>query len=204
MLADPGPLRKSVEMVVAEIVSVVASVDFQDPVALDDAVQRANRIFVSGQGRSGLVGRAYAHRLMHIALVAHVVGETTTPAVGVGDLLVAISGSGSTTTTVHHAAVAQAAGATVLGVVPPEGGELGGRSDIALRVGTRPKTDQQSVQFATTLFCQATQILLDGTVTSCRASSSRRTTISGRGMRIWSDDHRRSGPVARPPTKSRL
>ncbi len=56
----------------------------------------ARRIFVAGAGRSGLMLRAFAKRLRHLGKESYVVGETVTPAIGKGDLLVAASGSGKT------------------------------------------------------------------------------------------------------------
>ncbi len=46
--------------------------------------------------RSGLMMRVFAMRLMHMGFESHVVGETLTPAVEKGDLLVIGSGSGET------------------------------------------------------------------------------------------------------------
>lgn len=59
----------------------------------------SRNIFVSGAGRSGLVGKAFAMRLMHLGFNVYVVGETITPPVKPGDLLIAISGSGKTSST---------------------------------------------------------------------------------------------------------
>ncbi len=59
----------------------------------------SRNIFISGAGRSGLVGRIFAMRLMHLGFNVYVVGETITPAVKPGDLLIAISGSGKTDAT---------------------------------------------------------------------------------------------------------
>lgn len=56
----------------------------------------ARRIYVAGAGRSGLVARAFAMRLMHIGIESYVIGETITPALSPGDTLVAFSGSGET------------------------------------------------------------------------------------------------------------
>jgi len=42
-------------------------------------------------GRSGLMARALAMRLMHLKFDAHVVGSTTTPSIRVGDLLICCS-----------------------------------------------------------------------------------------------------------------
>jgi len=56
----------------------------------------ADRIYVMGAGRSGLVAKAFAMRLMHLGFTAFVVGETITPAMRGKDLLVIFSGSGRT------------------------------------------------------------------------------------------------------------
>ena len=61
-----------------------------------EALLSAKRVFVIGAGRSGLVAKAFAMRLMHLGLDIHVVGETITPALREGDILVVVSGSGET------------------------------------------------------------------------------------------------------------
>ena len=61
-----------------------------------DALERANRVFIAGAGRSGLVARAFAMRLMQLGFRVHVVGEVTTPGARADDLLIIISGSGET------------------------------------------------------------------------------------------------------------
>ncbi len=63
-----------------------------------EEILRARRIYVMGAGRSGLVAKAFAMRLMHLGLSSFVVGETITPAMSVGDLIVVFSGSGRTLT----------------------------------------------------------------------------------------------------------
>ena len=52
----------------------------------------AKRIYVMGAGRSGLVAKAFAMRLMHLGLQAFVVGETITPSMSKGDIMVIFSG----------------------------------------------------------------------------------------------------------------
>lgn len=56
----------------------------------------ARKIYVAGAGRSGLVARAFAMRLMHIGFESYVIGETITPALSPRDTLVVFSGSGET------------------------------------------------------------------------------------------------------------
>ncbi|GAA1393990.1 6-phospho-3-hexuloisomerase [Luteococcus peritonei] len=64
--------------------------------ALEEAVARAPRVFVTGAGRSGLVAAMFANRLMHLGRPVHLVGEVTCPAIGPDDLLLAVSRSGNT------------------------------------------------------------------------------------------------------------
>ena len=73
----------------------------------------ADRIFVTGAGRSGFAAKAFAMRLMHLGLRVYVVGETTTPAIEKNDLLVVISGSGKTTTIVDIVKAAKKKGAKI-------------------------------------------------------------------------------------------
>ena len=56
----------------------------------------ANRVYVAGAGRSGIIARAFALRLLHLGFDVYVVGETITPALRAGDTLVVFSGSGET------------------------------------------------------------------------------------------------------------
>ncbi len=74
---------------------------------LVEDILNANAIFLMGAGRSGLVARAFAMRLMHLGLKVYVVGETTTPAVKRDDLVIAISGSGETRSIVSLARIAK-------------------------------------------------------------------------------------------------
>ena len=74
---------------------------------------QAKRVYVIGAGRSGLVAKAFAMRLMHLGLQAYVVGETITPALNKGDLMVVFSGSGKTKTIADIAKTAHEIGAHI-------------------------------------------------------------------------------------------
>ena len=91
------------DTVLAEIHGVATRIDRMQLDALASALLAAERIFVTGEGRSGFMARAFAMRLMHLGLPVFVIGETTTPAVRGGDTVVAVSGSGSTGGTVRVA-----------------------------------------------------------------------------------------------------
>ena len=51
-------------------------------------IEEASRIFVAGAGRSGLCIRAAGMRLMQMGKSTYIVGETITPSIQAGDLLV--------------------------------------------------------------------------------------------------------------------
>ena len=76
----------------------------------------SRNIFVSGAGRSGLVGKAFAMRLMHLGFRVYVVGETISPPVKPGDLLIAISGSGKTSATLTTVKTAKQLKTTVVAI----------------------------------------------------------------------------------------
>lgn len=83
-----------------EIDTVLRQVREEQLQELAVKLQKAKRLFVVGEGRSGFMAKSFAMRLMHLGANTYVVGETITPAIAEGDLLVAVSGSGLTTTKV--------------------------------------------------------------------------------------------------------
>ncbi len=74
----------------------VRALDRKDALRFFDEILAAGRVYVAGAGRSGLVAKAFAMRLMHIGYDSYVIGETITPAFSRGDTLVVFSGSGET------------------------------------------------------------------------------------------------------------
>ncbi|AWE41992.1 SIS domain-containing protein [Actinobaculum sp. 313] len=102
--------------ILRELAAVLPQAANDGAVALEQAMVRANRIFTSGAGRSGLMLTAFTNRLMHLGLSAHRVGDVTSPAIRVGDLLIVASRSGSTAGPLANAHIAAASGAAVVAV----------------------------------------------------------------------------------------
>ncbi len=100
--------------VAAEVSGCLGVVDSAAVSAAVTAIAQAPRVFLAAAGRSALAIRGLAMRLMHLGRAAYVVGETTTPGLGSGDLLVIGSGSGRTASLVAHAQKARQLGAQVL------------------------------------------------------------------------------------------
>ena len=77
---------------------------------------RDSQILVLGAGRSGLVGRALALRLLHLGYKVHVLGDTIVPSIQENDLVIAISGSGKTKLVTAAVEAAKMVGATILAI----------------------------------------------------------------------------------------
>lgn len=155
---------EALDAILGEVRRVLSGVDDAAAQRLVDAVLSARRIYVTGEGRSGLVARTFAMRLVHLGMNACVCGETTTPAIEAGDLCIACSGSGETAITRHRADVSHGVGATVAALVAAPGTALGAAADIEIVLPAPTKLSQgatASCQFGASLFEQALMLYLD-------------------------------------------
>jgi 6-phospho-3-hexuloisomerase len=140
-----------------EISEVFQRVDPAQVAALVTELRLADRVFVTGSGRSGLVLKMAAMRLMHLGLTVHVVGETTAPAIRSGDLLLAASGSGTTAGVVKAAETAAAQGARIAVYTTNSGSPLSKAASAVVLIPAAQKTDHGSAvsrQYSGSLFEQ--------------------------------------------------
>jgi len=105
------------------------------------------RILVLGAGRSGLIGRAFAMRLMHLGFRVYVIGETITPSVGKGDLIVALSGSGSTKLVVTAAEIGKTVGARIIAITSYPDSDLAKLADHVVTIKGRTKVADETDYF---------------------------------------------------------
>jgi len=117
------------QLVAREICDALSRTDDRQVEMLLDMAEEAQNIFVGGAGRSGLMMKAFAMRLMHIGLSSSEVGETTTPASGPDDLLLAASGSGRTRMTLALVEAAAARGARTAVITGHEDSPLASVAD---------------------------------------------------------------------------
>ena len=109
---------------------------------------KAKRIYVIGAGRSGLVAKAFAMRLMHLGLQAYVVGETITPALSPGDVMVVFSGSGRTKTVADIAETAKEIGAHICLITSNADSRIGRISNcIVIIEHQRDEVKDDTVEF---------------------------------------------------------
>jgi len=123
------------------------------------------RIFVHGAGRTGLMLRALAMRLAQMGKCVYVVGETVTPAIREGDLLIAASASGTTPGVCRSAETARRCGADVLVITAAERSLLTEGTSTDVLIPAPSKDDAPSDrQVMGSLFEQALLIFGDAVV----------------------------------------
>ena len=133
-----------------------------------DEIHKAKRIFCVAQGRSGYVLRCFAMRLMQLGYKAFFVGETITPNIGPGDLLMVLSGSGQTTLTREWVRIAHEQKARAFGILGVENSPIGRAVDhrLTLSAGSKlgPLRASHPPQPPGSLFEQVAFILLESVV----------------------------------------
>lgn len=104
-----------------------------------EARRDGKRIFVVGAGRSGLIAKAFAMRLLHMDFDIYVVGETIMPSIRRGDVLLAVSGSGRTRTVVAVAEASKNVGAKVVALTTYPDSPLARVADVVVKIPGRTK-----------------------------------------------------------------
>ena len=97
-----------------ELAETLKKIDQEQIDQLVISVKQAKRIFVSGAGRSLLMLKGLAMRLMHLGYEVYVVGEVTTPAFLSKDLLIVASASGETTSLINTVTKARKIGGNII------------------------------------------------------------------------------------------
>ena len=125
---------EAVEEILSGISDAMGKVDMGQVERLIEALLQAQgegrKILVVGAGRSSLVGRAFAMRLLHLGFNVFVMGETLNPSVTQGDIALIISGSGSTTLPVTVTGMAKKLRVKVLAVTSNPDSPIGKMADL--------------------------------------------------------------------------
>ena len=136
-------LNEAIEEIVDNIMVVSDETNEESVNEMMDILTSSKNVFVIGQGRSGLVARAFAMRLMHLGIGVYVVGETITPAIDDDDCLLAISGSGETSYIISIAKIAKMRDAKIVAVTSYSESTLGKMSDLVIHIKGRTKVDSE-------------------------------------------------------------
>ena len=153
-----------INQVLDEVNTVMHKVDEKQIDEAKTLIDKNKRIFILGSGRSGLIAKSFAMRLMQIGYKVFVIGETITPSIQPGDILVSMSGSGKTSQVIELTKKASQNKVKVLGVTSNPDSPLAKLSDKYLIIpGTTKDSSNgvKSIQLLSSLFDQAAHITLD-------------------------------------------
>jgi len=125
------------EEISRNLVYSLQKIDEQQIEKLIQEILRANKIFVLGIGHSGLIGKILAMKLAHLGFSSYVIGDVTTPSLKEGDLLIAISQSGKTSTILTLVKKAKKLGGRIAAVTSSSESPLAKFSDISVLIPAR-------------------------------------------------------------------
>ncbi|HNX48109.1 MAG TPA: SIS domain-containing protein [Methanomassiliicoccales archaeon] len=157
-------MKETTAYILEEVRRTIEKVD--EPL-IDDIVTTlaaAPKIFIYGVGRSGLVGEAFAARLVQIGLNVHFVGDTTTPIVEKGHVVLIISNTGETMSAVQTANIVRRLGAVVISVTGSAHSKLGIASNMVMEL-VQPRDERKKKNAPLgTIFELSSMVMLDSMV----------------------------------------
>jgi 6-phospho-3-hexuloisomerase len=134
--------------IIKELGRSPALISDEEAERLADRILKSPKVFAAGAGRSGLMIRAFVMRMMQMGMDAYVVGDTVTPNLERGDMLIIGSGSGETKSLVPMAKKALSLGGSVAAITIFPESTIGKLSDIAVKLPGSPK-DQSDGEYKT-------------------------------------------------------
>lgn len=156
---------KAFNKIVEEVLEVGNKLDEQQIELVVNEVQNANHIFFAGEGRSGLMLRAFANRLLHLDFSVSIVGDITSPHTKRGDLLLIGSGSGTTASLVNLAIIAKNNSVKIGLITTNPESIIGQLADLVIVVPTQSKdTQMATLQPMGSLFEQTTLFIYDSMI----------------------------------------
>lgn len=141
-------VQEMMRLMAYKINAIAERLSDEEVQGLLNEINCAKRIYVMGAGRSGLVAKGFAMRLMHLGFTSFVVGETITPALKPGDLVVVFSGSGETRTIADLSETAKTVGARVVLITYSRNSRIGRIADhVVVIPSQREKSGDEAQEF---------------------------------------------------------
>ncbi len=146
------------------VLSYVKPEEVRDFIELFEEHTPINKIVVAGAGRMGYAARGFAMRLGHMGYKAWMLGDSTVPHIGKGDLLIVASGSGNTQTIYDISNRAALNGADIALITNNPKSRIGKLASRIIQLpngSNKDSNERESQQPMTTLNEQCLAILLD-------------------------------------------
>ena len=158
-------IKSAVSTVLSEITTFLRCLSIREIEDFTNAIIRADRVFIAGSGRVMLLSKCFAKRLSHAEVDVGIIGETTTPPVAEGNMVIVASCSGETMIPLAIAAKAREMGAKVWSITASPDSSLAKQCEQVIKL---PASDYKhdnakvlSIQPMNNLFEQGLHILFD-------------------------------------------
>lgn len=152
-------MNRIIEDVTKELLLVTEKINQEEIENFANLIVKSKRIFCAGCGRSGLIMRTFAMRLMHLGLISYFVGEVTQPSIREGDLLIIGSSSGKTSSMLSIAERSKRLGAKVALLTSSKESPIANVADSKIVIPS--KEIKESVQPDGNLFEQSLFVTCD-------------------------------------------
>lgn len=164
----PKQTVRYTDEILKELQRTTALIRDEETEQLVTGILEAKKVLVAGAGRSGLMAKSFAMRMMHVGLDPYVVGETVTPNLEADDIFIVASGSGETKSLVPMVEKAKGIGATVALVTISPDSTIGKMADITIEIPAQAKseTGNKSIQPMASLFEQSLLLVYDAVILS--------------------------------------
>ena len=143
---------------------IIGETDLSTASALLKLVDEAGRTFIGGAGRSLLVSRFFAMRLVHAGYTVSMIGEVVTPAIKAGDLLILVSGSGGTETLLPFVKKAKSVGAKLVVISMKKSSPMADVADLVIQIGQDDSFPLTSEMPMGSQFELSTLVFLEGAI----------------------------------------
>jgi len=156
-------MRESSDYILRGIQTSLAE-DIENTDKFVDLILGARKVYLYGVGRSGLIAKAFAIRLVQMGLEVFFVGETVTPIVEEGNVVIIVSYTGETMSAIQTANIVRRVGAKVVAITAHGHSKIAAASNLVIQIDTPKDEDRKRLAPLGTLFEDATLIYLDGIV----------------------------------------
>jgi 6-phospho-3-hexuloisomerase len=154
----------SSKFLLKEIEKILAANHKENVERVIDLITKSENIFVYGVGRSGLVAKAFAIRLVQLGLKVYFVGDIATPIVNDKSLVLIISATGQTMSAIQTANICRREGAKVVVITAKATSKLAHAGNVLFPLSTDTTEESRKLAPLGTLFEDAAMILLDGII----------------------------------------
>ena len=157
--------KHSLNYIQYKIKNILEEINDSDIEKISKLFFKAHRIFVYGAGRSGLVAKAFAIRLVHLGFQTFAIGETIGAPVKKDDMVFIVSGSGETIPAVMTAEITRNIGAKLVVLTERKNSRITKFADISIVLSAEcDDLDRKTFAPLGTLFEASAWIFLDAII----------------------------------------